>query len=104
MNMAELIVKVVKATNPHAHLDGSYSTDKMSHSTRQTGKNHAPNSNSKTLTTHRNNSQRKETMVINEDIELGGIKRTMETRVEFVDNQDCESRSSSTRDLTYPYK
>lgn len=105
MNMADLIVKVVKATNPHAHVDGSYSTEGVSHGTKKTLTNNPTNGRSKAATmATQHNSRTQALSVFDEDIELGKIKRTTETRVVFEDHQeDSESRTSSTKDLTYPY-
>lgn len=110
--MADLIIKVVRATNPLATVDG---TKKDTSSRSRSAKavvgstlsriNSAMKGPLQSAGRHRKNGM----SVGSSDIELGGIKRTTETHVVFTERECDEnissrrgSQSSSIRELRCP--
>ncbi|KAH8883085.1 hypothetical protein GQ53DRAFT_883580 [Thozetella sp. PMI_491] len=88
MNMADLIVKVVRATNPRAHLDGSYSNGRFSYGTKVGGRrtSHVVSGAATAVATHATATRKGDKGSDgDQDIELGDT-----------------SRSSSTRELRHP--
>ncbi|RYP30630.1 hypothetical protein DL768_011192 [Monosporascus sp. mg162] len=110
INMAELITKVVRATNPHSNPYGS--TPKEASRSQKTGSNKL----SHFLGTGRDNMFRGDnhnaqvTVGKGADMEMDGIQKTVETRVVIqIGRKDdrpslSESRSSSTRKLNEPFE
>jgi hypothetical protein len=112
MNMADLIVKVVRATNPHAHVDGSYSHEKSSTGIPGTHTGGIQSTTAATtITASKRVSRPRNGTVLDgdstEDLELAGIQKTTETQVVFssksLEDDDGDSRSSSTRELRQPF-
>ena len=110
INMAELITKVVRATNPHSNPDGP--TPKEASRSHKTGSNKL----SHFIGTGRDNMFRggnhnaQVTVGKGADMEMDGIQKTVETQVVIQGgNKDyrpslSESRSSSTRKLNEPFE
>jgi hypothetical protein len=111
MNMADLIVKVVKATNPRAHVDGSYSKESTNPNTKTTQENNfsKPFATTGTVTQKSQYQGHVHLGDGREEVELGRITKTTETHVIFCDKlrdeigSDGESRASSTRKLREPF-
>ncbi|RYO79851.1 hypothetical protein DL766_008342 [Monosporascus sp. MC13-8B] len=110
INMAELVTKVVRVTNPRANTDDSRP--------KGTSRSHKTGSNklSHFLVTGRDsmfrsgNHEAEVTVGKGADMEMDGIQKTVETRVVIQGgNKDdrpslSESRSSSTRKLNEPFE